>query len=51
MISDLFLRGEVIYYVEELPNLLRCLALNHVGDGLAAYITVEKMRNAIRGDV
>lgn len=41
-ISDLFLRGEIIYYVEKLPDLLRCLALNHIGDGLAAHITVEK---------
>jgi len=34
----LFLRGEVIDYVEELPDLLRCLALDHVGDSLAAHV-------------
>jgi hypothetical protein len=49
-ISYLLLRGEVIYYVEKLPDLLRCLALNHVGDGLAAHVTVGKIRNAIRVD-
>jgi hypothetical protein len=51
LISYLLLRGEVIYYVEELPDLLRCLALDHVGDGLAAHVTVEKIRNAIRVDL
>jgi hypothetical protein len=40
----LFLRGEVIYDVEQLPNLLGCLALNHVGHSLAAHVTVENIR-------
>ena len=34
----LLLRGEVIGNVEGLANLLGRLALDHVGDGLAAYV-------------
>ena len=41
----LFLRGEVIYDVEQLPNLFRCLALDHVGHSLAAHVTVENIRS------
>ena len=37
-VTNLFLRGEVVHDVEELPNLLRGLALDHIGDGLAPNI-------------
>jgi hypothetical protein len=50
VISYLLLWGEVIHDVEEFPDLLGCLTLDHVGDGLAAYVTVEKIRNTIRVD-
>ena len=33
-----FLRGEVILDVESLTNLLRRLALDHIGNGLAAHV-------------
>ena len=36
--THLLLGGEVVHDVEELADLLRCLALDHVGDGLAANI-------------
>lgn len=36
--TNLFLRSEVVRDVEELPNLLRSLALDHVRDRLAAHI-------------
>jgi len=35
----LFLGSEVVDDVEELPDLFRSLALDHVGDGLASDIT------------
>ena len=34
----LLFRGEVILDIECLPNLLRCLPLDHVGHSLACYI-------------
>ena len=36
----LLLRSEIVYNVEELPDLLRGLALDHIGDGLAPDIAV-----------
>jgi hypothetical protein len=36
----LLLRSEIVDDVEELPDLLRGLALDHVGNGLAPDITV-----------
>jgi hypothetical protein len=44
----LFLRGEVIYDVEQFPDLFGCLALDHVGDSLAAHVAVERIRD-VRG--
>ena len=44
-ISYLFLRGEVIYDVKQLSDLLGCFALDHVGDGLAAHVAVENIRD------
>lgn len=36
-----FLFGcEIVDDVEELPDLLRSLALDHVGNGLASYVTI-----------
>lgn len=48
MISYLFLRGEIVHNIEQFPDLLRRLAFNHVGDGLAAHVTVNKIRDDIR---
>ena len=47
-IRYLFLRGKVIYNVEQFPDLLGCLALDHVGHSLAAHVAVENIRN-VRG--
>jgi hypothetical protein len=47
-IRYLFLGGEVIDNVEKLPDLLGCLAFDHVGNSLAAHVAVEDVRN-IRG--
>lgn len=44
-ISYLFLRGEVVYDVEQFPDFLGCLALDHVGDSLTAHVAVENIRN------
>jgi hypothetical protein len=44
-IPYLLLRGKVVDNVEELPDFLRCLALDHVSNGLAAHVTVEDIRN------
>ena len=40
-ICYLFLRGKVIHDVEQFPDLLGCLALDHVSDRLAAHIAVK----------
>ena len=37
-VTHLFLRGEVVNDVEELPDLFRGLALDHVSDGLTPDI-------------
>lgn len=47
-IQYLFLGGKVIDNVEEFPDLLGCLAFDHVGDSLAAHVAVEDVRN-VRG--
>ena len=47
-IRYLFLGSEVIDNVEKLPNLLGCLAFDHVGNSLAAHVAVEKVRK-VRG--
>ena len=44
-IQYLFLGSKVIDNVEEFPDLLGCLAFDHVSDGLAAHVTVEDVRN------
>ncbi len=47
-IRYLFLGSEVINNVEKLPNLLGCLAFDHVGNSLAAHVAVENVRK-VRG--
>lgn len=47
-IRYLFLGSEVIDNVEKLPNLLGCLAFDHVGNSLAAHVAVEDIRK-VRG--
>jgi hypothetical protein len=42
IISYLLFGSKVVHYVEELSDLLRRLALNHIGDGLAANIAIMK---------
>jgi hypothetical protein len=44
-IPYLLLRSKVVDNVEELPDFLRCLALDHVSNGLAAHIAVENIRD------
>jgi len=43
-VQYLFLGGKVIDNVEEFPDLLGCLAFDHVGDRLAAHVAVEDVR-------
>jgi hypothetical protein len=40
----LFLWGEIIDNVKEFPNLLGCLAFDHVSDSLAAHVAVDDIR-------
>ena len=47
-IRYLFLGSEIIDNVEKLPNLLGCLAFDHVGNSLAAHVAVEKV-SKVRG--
>lgn len=42
MYAHLFLRSKVVDNVKELPDLLGCLALDHVGNGLASDITANR---------
>lgn len=40
------LRREVIDNVEQLPDLLRSLPLDHVRDSLASYVTINNIKQS-----
>jgi len=47
-IHYLFLRGKVVDDVEQFPDLLGCLAFDHIGNSLAAHVAVKKNVRNIR---
>ena len=47
-VAYLLLRRKVVYNIEELANLFRCLALDHVRHGFATNISVEAMLDQLK---
>jgi hypothetical protein len=40
--ADLLFGSEIVHDVKELPDLFRGLTLDHVSDGLATHVAVDK---------